>query len=65
MTVIINPLPLGVMGSKVHPFSDQTSAKTLPDGAAHTYIGYIRENKSAGPASKILHFVSITDSFIV
>ena len=53
------------MGSKVHPFSDQTSVKTLPDGAAHTYIGYIREYKSAGPASKILHFVSITDSFIV
>ena len=27
----------------VYPFSDQNSAKTLPGGAAHTYIAYIRE----------------------
>ena len=27
----------------VYPFSDQNSAKTLSDGAAHTYIAYIRE----------------------
>ena len=27
----------------VYPFSDQNGAKTLPDGAAHTYIAYIRE----------------------
>ena len=27
----------------VYPFSDQNGARTLPDGAAHTYIAYIRE----------------------
>ena len=27
----------------VYPFSDQNGAKTLPFGAAHTYIAYIRE----------------------
>ena len=27
----------------VYPFSDQNSAKTLPDGAAHTYMAYTRE----------------------
>ena len=27
----------------VYLFSDQNGAKTLPDGAAHTYIAYIRE----------------------
>ena len=42
---------------KLHPFSDQTGAKTLPDGAAHTYLACIREYKSAGPARKILHFL--------
>ena len=26
-----------------YPFSDQNGARTLPDGAAHTYIAYIRE----------------------
>ena len=30
-------------GQSVYPFSDQNSAKTLPDGAVHTYIAYIRE----------------------
>ena len=25
-------------GQSVYPFSDQNGAKTLPDGAAHTYI---------------------------
>ena len=27
----------------LYPFSDQNGAKTLPDGATHTYIAYIRE----------------------
>ena len=27
----------------VYPFSDQNGAKTLPFGAAHTYLAYIRE----------------------
>ena len=27
----------------VYPFSDQNGAKSLPDGAAYTYIAYIRE----------------------
>ena len=31
------------MGKVYNPFSDQNSAKTLPDGAAHTYIAYTRE----------------------
>ena len=26
-----------------NPIPDQNGAKTLPDGAAHTYIGHIRE----------------------
>ena len=26
-----------------YPFSDQNGAKTLPDGAARTYMAYIRE----------------------
>ena len=29
-----------------YPFSDQNGAKTLPDGAAHTYIAYIRLKES-------------------
>ena len=39
------------MGS-VYLFSaDQNGAKTLPDGAAHTYIAYIREY----PLGRVLH----------
>ena len=30
-------------GQIVCPFSDQNGTKTLPDGAAHTYMAYIRE----------------------
>ena len=30
------------MGS-VYPFSDQNGGKTLPDGAAHSFMAYIRE----------------------
>ena len=30
-------------GQSVYPFSDQNGAKTLPDGAAHTYIAYVRD----------------------
>ena len=30
-------------GQSVYPFSDQNGRKTLPDGAAHAYIAYIRE----------------------
>ena len=30
-------------GQSVYPFSDQNGAKTLPDGAAHTDITYVRE----------------------
>ena len=53
---------------KAYPFSDQNGAKPLADGAAHTYIDYIREysppppplGKSACVSSKIMargHFV--------
>ena len=31
------------MGKVVYPFSDQNRAKTLPDGAADSYIAYERE----------------------
>ena len=37
-----HPLP-NQNGQSVYPFSDQNGAKTLPGGAAHTYIAYIRE----------------------
>ena len=30
-------------GQSVYPFSDQNGAKTLPDGAAHTCMAYVRE----------------------
>ena len=30
------------MGS-VYPFSDQNGGKTLPDGAAHSFMAYIRK----------------------
>ena len=33
---------------KVPPFSVQNGAKNLPDGAAHTYIAYIREYPHGG-----------------
>ena len=29
-------------GQNVNPFSDQNSAKTIPFGVVHTYMGYIR-----------------------
>ena len=32
--------------------SDQNGAKTLPDGAAHTYIAYIREYPPPTPAAE-------------
>ena len=34
----------------VYPFSDQNGTKTLPDGAAHTYIAYLREYPPPPPA---------------
>ena len=38
------PIP-DQIGQSVYPFSDQNGGKTLPvpDGAAHTYIAYIKE----------------------
>ena len=41
---------------KAYPFSDQNGAKPLADGAAHTYIDYIREY-SPPPWQKCLRFV--------
>ena len=35
-------------GQSVYPYSDQDGAKTLPDGAAHTYMVYIREYHPPG-----------------
>ena len=37
-----NPIP-GQNGQSFYPFLDQNDAKTIPDGAAHTYIAYTRE----------------------
>ena len=37
-----NPIP-DQNGQSLHPFSDQKGPKTLPFGAAHTYMAYIRE----------------------
>ena len=34
--------------AKCIPVSDQNGAKTLPDGAAHTYMAYIREYPPPG-----------------
>ena len=35
-------------GQSVYPLSDQNGAKILPDGAAHTYIAYIRGSTGGG-----------------
>ena len=35
-------------GQSVYPFPDQNAAKTPPDGAADTYIAYIREYPPGG-----------------
>ena len=32
----------------LYPFSDQNGTKTLPLGAAHTYMAYIREYSPRG-----------------
>ena len=42
-----NPLP-EQHGQSVYPFSDQNGAKALPDGAAHTYMAYVKEYPSRG-----------------
>ena len=58
--------------ASVDPFSDQNGAKTLPDGAAHIYMAYMREPPSPGPKkpcfcapfhSNSLHIVLGTPSF--
>ena len=52
------------MGKVYNPFSDQNSAKTLPDGAAHTYIAYTREYPPGifcwrGPSKCIIDYIFI------
>ena len=42
-SVVPNPIP-DQNGQSVYPFSDQNGAKTLPGGAAYTYMAYIRES---------------------
>ena len=39
-------------GQNLYPFSDQNDSKTIPFGAAHTYIAYIGEYPPSGPVSK-------------
>ena len=41
---------------KAYPFSDQNGSKPLADGAAHTYIDYIREYSPPPPLAKVLAF---------
>ena len=42
------PYPIPTQnGQSLYPFSDQNSAKTLPFGAAHNYMGFIRESPRA------------------
>ena len=47
----------------VYPFSDQSGEKTLPDGATHTYIAYIREYTprlgKRGESPFIIHFAQV------
>ena len=43
---VVPPKPFPIPdqnGQSLYPFSDKNGAKTLPDGASHTYIAYIRE----------------------
>ena len=37
-----------IMGQNLYPFSDQNGSKTIPFGAAHTYIAYIGEYSPPG-----------------
>jgi len=39
----------GQNGDILCPFSDQNSSKTIPFGAAHTYIANIKENQPPSP----------------
>ena len=39
-----------------YPFSDQNGGKTLPDGAARTYMAYIREHPPPPRAVNLLQF---------
>ena len=41
--VILRCIGLCFNYQNLHPFSDQTGSKTIPFGAAHTYIAYIGE----------------------
>ena len=34
--------------ANIYPFLDQNDAKTLPFGAPHTYMAYVRENPPPG-----------------
>ena len=36
-------------GQSLYPSSDQNAAKTLPFGAAHTYMAYIRDYHPSSP----------------
>ena len=42
------------------PFSDQNGAKTLPDGAANTYIAYIREYPPPGVFIYIFSMIGLS-----
>ena len=41
----------GPKWARLHPFSDQNGAKTLPFGADHTYIAYVGEY----PCPRVTH----------
>ena len=42
----VDPIP-DQNRQSLYPFSDKNGAKTLPDGEAHTYMAYIREDPPA------------------
>ena len=41
-------------GQSVYPFSDQNSAKNLLNGAAHTYMAYVRQYPPPSPGLLVI-----------
>ena len=45
----------------LYPFSDQNGSKTIPFGAAHTYIPYIGES-SPPPPPRVSTFIAVDEN---
>ena len=56
-------------GQRVYQSADQNDAKTLPEGAVHTYIAYIKGyppgSDNAFLAFSLVHSISVISSFIL